>query len=808
MIDLRDGRILIDGTPRLILCGEVHYFRLARRDWARRLTALRDAGLTAVASYIPWLWHELPDGTLDVTGLTRPERDVTAFIDLCRDLGLWFFARPGPFVMAELKNEGLPYRLYEQHPEIVPPTWDGRPVPTRTVDYLAPAFLTEVRRWYATVLPPIAERLQPRGGNVIAVQLDNEVGMLSWVSNSPDLPDILLTGLLRFLRDRYGDTLTARYPLDLDDPAAWARAVRTPAEEWAAALRTDLGAYLRTRHARYLTTLRRYAESSGVHGVPFAINLHGTADGDGAPFPIGISQLQDAYRDAPGVIAGSDHYLGDMTLPTTTDLHLINAYLRASQAPGRPLTSLEFEAGSGDYGGDLDRDYDPASVELKTRLFAAQGNRLINYYLFSGGVNPPLDVPVGDGNDRISFTGERHGTHAPLDPEGRPGLTYGPLTRAASTLRACEPWLARMDEEHDDLTLGFVPDAYLTEHHHPASAVMREIIQDLAAHRGAGERKTLARSLLTAGYRFGATDLQDPGTTPPQVIALATGRHLDAAVQHRLAAHVRSGGGLLLYGPPPDRDLEARPCTILTDALGITTGPLVRGTHRHYPSVTAPTGLAAETRVRWLHHLHTAAGTPVLTDVATGTPCGVEVRHGDGRAIVLAAGLAAEPALFRAAAEHLGATPGLTHDQTLPGLIATTTADPADPAAGRLLHLLNVRPGHTCTPRLWLHGEPLFDGHRPHLPPRTGLILPLGLRLPFTTITWSTAEITAVGERSVTFTATAAGQAIRLHATGPVTGPVPTSITADGCDLHHDGPYTTLTTRRPGPFTLTVSLRN
>ena len=49
----------------------------------------------------------------------------------------------------------------------------------------------------------------------------------------------------------------------------------------------------------------------------------------------------------------------------------------------------------------------------------AQGNRLINYYLFAGGHNPPLDEPVGDGNDRIAFTGERHGFAAPIDPEGR-----------------------------------------------------------------------------------------------------------------------------------------------------------------------------------------------------------------------------------------------------------------------------------------------------------------------------------------------------------------------------------------------------
>ena len=98
-------------------------------EWEQRILLLKEAGCNAVASYIPWLWHELPDGTIDVTGATRAERDVAAFIDLCAEHGLWFVARPGPFVMAELKNEGLPYRLYTEHPEIVPIGWDGRETP-------------------------------------------------------------------------------------------------------------------------------------------------------------------------------------------------------------------------------------------------------------------------------------------------------------------------------------------------------------------------------------------------------------------------------------------------------------------------------------------------------------------------------------------------------------------------------------------------------------------------------------------------------------------------------------------------------
>ena len=143
------------------MSGEVHYFRVARAEWGQRLDLLVEAGCDTVASYIPWIFHELPDGTIDVTGETRPERDIGAFIDLAAEKGLRFIARPGPFIMAELKNEGIPFRVYRDHPEIVPLGWDGEQVASRTVDYLAPAFLAESGRWFDAIMPVLAPRLQP-----------------------------------------------------------------------------------------------------------------------------------------------------------------------------------------------------------------------------------------------------------------------------------------------------------------------------------------------------------------------------------------------------------------------------------------------------------------------------------------------------------------------------------------------------------------------------------------------------------------------------------------------------------------------
>jgi beta-galactosidase len=741
MVEIRSRRILIGGEPVIVMAGEVHYFRVARDEWEDRIRAAVEVGCTAVASYIPWLWHELPDGTIDVTGRTRPERDVAAFVDLCRDHGLWFVARPGPFVMAELKNEGLPYRLYAEHPQIVPTGWDGRLAPTRTVDYLAPAFLDEVRRWYAAILPLLAERLEPLGGNVIGLQLDNEIGMLAWVSNTPDLTDDLLAAFRSWCSERHGAGLGERYPLDRD----WRTVVESPDEAWAAALRVDLGRFMRTRFAAYVQALTEMARDNGIRDIPLLVNVHGTEGGNGVPLAIGISQLVETYAGVPGVVAGSDHYLGEMSLDTTTDVHFINACLAAVNGPDQPVTSLEFEAGTGDYGGGAERLYDSSTTDLKTRLFLAQGNRMVNYYLLAGGINPPLEEPVGDGNDRISFTGERHGTAAPIGPLGERGPAFEGTVRAGRAVAANGRWLADMDEEHDDLAMGFVLDAFMTEYHHPGSAVMTRVVEDLAAHRGPGERKALWRSLLFAGYRFGAVDLQDPDRALPSLVALAGGRHLDAPVQRRLVEHLSAGGRLLLLGPAPERDLEDRECRLLLDALGVEAGEVRRAEAYYYPSVRGHgwADLIPETRVGWWQELR--GGTPLLTEV-DGHVCGVEVSVGAGTAVLFAAELPSMPAFFAATAARLGVEAGLAVVTDVPGVVVTSTASPG---GDRLLHVLNPT-GIDARVTVREAGEP-FGGGVLHVPAHTGHFLPWGLATPWGRIETSTAEVASLGPDEVVF---------------------------------------------------------
>src|SRR5690625_3167501 len=268
-------------------------------------------------------------------------------------------------------------------------------------------------------MPIIQPRLHQNRGTIIGVQLDNEVGMLSWVSNGPDLTVYVIEDFMKWIKASYSDSiLQQRYPFIDGSKAVYQQAIRSPEESYVLRLHQDLGYYMRHRFAKYIAKLRQFAEEHGVKDIPFFVNIHGTGGGRGFTFPIGISQLYESYTQANGYVSGSDHYFGDLDMETFQDLYLINGFMDAVHNAYQPLTSLEFNCGDGNFGETYVGRYEPSAADLKTRMSIAQGNRLLNYYLFSGGTNYRLEDKLEDGNDRIATTGERHGFAAPVSPEG------------------------------------------------------------------------------------------------------------------------------------------------------------------------------------------------------------------------------------------------------------------------------------------------------------------------------------------------------------------------------------------------------
>ncbi len=747
-----DKCIMIDGKPKLFLAGEIHPFRLQPSEWEDRLLKLKRLGLNTVAFYIPWLWHELPDGSFDFTGRTDPRRDLVSFLALCKKHELDVISRPGPFVMAELKNEGIPYRLYKA-PFVRPITWNGAPVTTRTMDYLSPDFLAATKSWYEQVMPVLADHLKSRGGSIIAVQLDNEIGMLSWVSNCPDLTDVVCEDLRQWAITVYGDARASEViGADSSNPIAFAARLRAPGDSLP--LHDALGRYMRDRFRRYVKTLREYAEEFGVTDVIWVVNVHGTSRDRGRTFPIGISQLFQCYQGQTNLTAGTDHYLGNLTVTNVGDLVAMHEFMVATLAPDQPLITLEHECGNSDYGDDLGALSDPEAAVLTARVCILRCKAL-NFYLLAGGENPHMPSQ-GDGMDRLAFTGQRHGFASPISPEGKLDVSYFALKDVVQSFRAVERLLADCVKENDDIILGFDPDHYLTEYCYPGATQRAAQVADLEQYRGFGPGDIIARAMVLGGYSFWSQNVQNVVPTASTVV-FTTGLTLGRGVQENLVAYLQGGGKLLLVGLLPERDHDGTPCNILADAMGLRSAGRVETAigpnGQYWPSCAAHGPLAPqpEVRVNTVQLLLSSDGSdiksPLLTEMETGKACAVHIPVGAGEAIMLGCDYPAHLEVYAKLFSLLGVQRRWIIDAAAPGVFATSTITPN---GERLLHVINVAP-YEVTYRLRDNkGRDLFK-RKLRIPARSGVMLPFGVKMNFATIVKSTAEIAHQGRKTLLF---------------------------------------------------------
>ena len=135
----REG-IQIDGRLFTLLAGQLHYFRYPRAEWRDLLLKARAAGINTIDTVIPWNLHEPRPGSFNFAD----EADIAGYADLCAELGLYLIVRPGPYICAEWENGGFPAWL------------TSMPDVSLRVDN--PVYLEHLRRWFDTLLPPLAER--------------------------------------------------------------------------------------------------------------------------------------------------------------------------------------------------------------------------------------------------------------------------------------------------------------------------------------------------------------------------------------------------------------------------------------------------------------------------------------------------------------------------------------------------------------------------------------------------------------------------------------------------------------------------
>lgn len=753
MVTLKNKQFLINGKPQLILSGEIHYFRLKKSQWQKAIDELKACGCNTVASYIPWFCHEFEEGKFDFSGKYHEENDLQSFLKLCKENDLFFIARPGPFIMAEVKNEGIPYWVFEHYPEVYPHTWDNRRSSNTSCDYLHPDFLACAEKWYAQVMPLLSEYLPENGGNLIGVQLDNEIGMLAWVSNCPDLTDCSLSLFIDWLNKKYGEKVIDRYGKILTSDADTFSLLRSPKEDITLSYHQDLGHFMRYRFAEYIRKLKSFAEKSGIHNIPFMVNIHGSGDRIGSGYPIGLSQLMETYQNCTDIMSASDFYIGDVHIGNYSGIYLANAFTECLNSEHQPLASMEFEAGDGNYGDNYDVRYSPSSIDIKSRLFTAQGNKLLNYYLLTGGENYRFAPSKNDGNDRIAFTGQKHGFAAPLDPYLNHNTTYSMTRDVISLLRANEEKLADMTLETDPVTLAFIPDYYMTEYHYPNSQKEESMIEEIRSVRDRGYYTVLAKSLLMAQYNFKALDIQNHNILDSigtdTTLAIASCLYLSKDIQQNICEFIRAGGNVFIYGRLPIYDMEGNPCTLLMDCLGAHHNGIL-GEKFHYYCSVYPCGFASEypeTRSFTGQSISIDEGEVFLRHYGTDDICGFRKEIGKSKVVCILTEYHCQMPVMEELFSYLGINKQYSNTAPFYGMFVLSTKNQKEE---RFLHILNVDDFEKEFDLS--EKDTLLFPHKLTVKAKQCLMLPIGLKvIPHVTIVRSTAEISKKGSDSVTF---------------------------------------------------------
>lgn len=158
VLSYKGNDFLMDGKPYRILSGAIHYFRVVPDYWEDRLLKLKACGFNTVETYVCWNLHERKEGVFNFSGFL----DLGRYIDTAKSLGLHVILRPGPFICSEWDMGGLPSWLLKY-----------KGMRLRCYDRI---YLDKVERYLNEVCKIIKPRLALSGGNIIAVQIENEYG--------------------------------------------------------------------------------------------------------------------------------------------------------------------------------------------------------------------------------------------------------------------------------------------------------------------------------------------------------------------------------------------------------------------------------------------------------------------------------------------------------------------------------------------------------------------------------------------------------------------------------------------------------
>jgi len=542
-------------------CGEIHYFRIRRNLWDKHLEAARDAGLTAVSTYVPWAWHEPEENVFDFNGTLSPGRDLEGWLERCKAFGLKCILKPGPFILAEFRGAGLPdWFLNHYADEIKMRDSRGEIVRSDGVNLFNKIYLEKVALWYDRVMHLIAERESSAGGPIIMMQICNEIGVFSWLAHQADYGNSVKERFISYLSGKYknikevndlwGTTYKdfAQVELPPDGKVPYAsKGDRGRDIDWHCFWRKYYGDYLRM--------LTRMARERGVT-VPLYHNLPGWIYGHGYEFPVNITMYEDLFGDRSEIIFGVDHIPEFTSHRNMHDDRIINDITRAVQG-NKPLFAAEFQSGSREYQVVTN----PREMELFYKASISNDLKGWNYYMFSQGRNQP----------RRGYSGETFYWYTPLTPEGERTAAFPLISRMSKIVKTSENLIINASRKAEVCVLFYSP-YYATELERPVDEACKIRFVPSEIRRPAyfdGLLKTL--QILNIDY-----DMIDLSGAMPhdlekykQIWAFCTDE-MNATDQQKIVDYTRAGGNTILFPYLPDREMSQKECTIIRDALSVS----------------------------------------------------------------------------------------------------------------------------------------------------------------------------------------------------------------------------------------------
>ncbi len=587
------SELVIDGIPRYVRAGEIHYFRLPADRWQARLRQAADCGLNTVSSYMPWYHHEPVEGQVDLEGTTLAERNLRRFLDLAAEAGLWVIARPGPFVNSELRCGGIPEWLFRNHPETMSRRADGQHVTGRTAPAEGePVYRQYVRRWYRAINALLCEYDVNRGGPIILYQPDNELSA-AWtygLTNSLYDPTILAETWPRWLREHYGGDLARAAARHGRQYASWEEIGvprEFPSSPGEKALCLDWMNFKRWFFADWGATLAQWAREDGIE-VPMVFNepvagFYG--HGDHAGFGRVLKE-----RGIEGFTALHTYSPPILDLEGTVSVAQGIEITRSSPWGG-PAMAVEINTNW--FIPRLDRSQINWSPLL--RLGLGRGLRGWTVYPFAAGKVSLADV----------IEGPDYWPSTCVDFEGQQGPGYDELSRFYRFLEAWEPELTA-SRPVADVTIGYSPAQRLLDFLgwpalHPAGTAVTGgpggehfdaeptlaaglvgggegwlggmeavTLQTVPAEAGVWRKSKEAALLCTRlNLGFDMIDLTNPNRAPGQgcLLVPCTGT-LEAAAIGYCLEHLEEGGSLLFAPCFPMLNEYGEPDLRLAERLG------------------------------------------------------------------------------------------------------------------------------------------------------------------------------------------------------------------------------------------------